>query len=181
MSEILLIDAEQPFADEMVGALSAKGFSVKQVEDGKEGLEYARDNGPALIVLCVELPKMSGYSICNKLKKDASLKGIPLIITSKEATPETFAQHKKLKTRAEDYLIKPFDEGALMEKIGGLISVPEGGANGESAGDDTTSTDAAAVAPGAVHHYLVRARHLCGAGPLGAGSDGVPRSGIACP
>lgn len=133
MSEILLIDAEQPFAGQMVDVLSAKGFSVKQLEDGKEGLEYARDHRPALIVLCVELPKMSGYSICNKLKKDGDLKGIPLIITSKEATPETFAQHKKLKTRAEDYLIKPFDDGALLEKIGGLIEMPAAPAGGAAA------------------------------------------------
>lgn len=127
MSGILLIDAEQPFASDLASALEGRGFAVKQLDDGKEGLDYARDHRPDLIVLCVELPKMSGYSICNKLKKDADLKNIPLIITSKEATPETFAQHKKLKTRAEDYLIKPFDNDALFEKIGALIPMPDGG------------------------------------------------------
>lgn len=133
MGGILLIDAEQPFADQLTGSLQGRGFSVKLLDDGKDGLDYARDNKPDLIILCVELPKMSGYSICNKLKKDNDLKGIPLIITSKEATPETFAQHKKLKTRAEDYLIKPFTDGELVEKIAALdIKVPTGG-NGASA------------------------------------------------
>jgi len=132
MSEILLIDAEQPFAQTMKSALEGKGFSVKQLDDGKDGLEYARSAMPSLIVLCVELPKMSGYSICNKLKKDDDLKGIPLLITSSEATPETFAQHRKLKTRAEDYLIKPFDAPTLIEKIGELIPLPSGGAAAES-------------------------------------------------
>jgi CheY-like chemotaxis protein len=130
---ILLIDAEQPFADQLAGSLKGRGFSVKLLDDGKDGLDYARDNRPDLIVLCVELPKMSGYSICNKLKKDNDLKGIPLIITSKEATPETFAQHKKLKTRAEDYLIKPFSDGELVEKIGTLIALPSGGASASPA------------------------------------------------
>lgn len=139
MGGILLIDAEQPFADQLTGSLKGRGFSVKLLDDGKDGLDYARDNRPDLIVLCVELPKMSGYSICNKLKKDADLKGIPLIITSKEATPETFAQHKKLKTRAEDYLIKPFSDGELVEKIGALIALPSGG-NGAAA--VPTATDA---------------------------------------
>ena len=129
MSGILLIDAEQPFADQMVGALRARGFAVKHLDDGKDGLDFARDTRPDLIVLCVELPKMSGYSICNKLKKDGDLKNIPLLITSKEATPETFAQHKKLKTRAEEYLIKPFSEADLLEKIGSLIPMPAGGAS----------------------------------------------------
>jgi CheY-like chemotaxis protein/predicted nucleic acid-binding Zn-ribbon protein len=132
MSEILLIDAEQPFANTMKSALEGRGFKVKQLDDGKDGLEYAREAAPALIVLCVELPKMSGYSICNKLKKDDDLKSIPLLITSSEATPETFAQHRKLKTRAEDYLIKPFDAASLIEKIGELIPLPEGGQAAES-------------------------------------------------
>ena len=132
MGGILLIDAEQPFADNLVGSLKGRGFHVKLLDDGKDGLDFAKDSRPDLIVLCVELPKMSGYSICNKLKKDNDLKGIPLIITSKEATPETFAQHKKLKTRAEDYLIKPFAEGELIEKIGALIPLPSGGAGADA-------------------------------------------------
>ncbi|MCC7112356.1 MAG: response regulator [Deltaproteobacteria bacterium] len=133
MGGILLIDAEQPFADNLAGSLKGRGFQVKLLDDGKDGLDFAKDSRPDLIVLCVELPKMSGYSICNKLKKDNDLKGIPLIITSKEATPETFAQHKKLKTRAEDYLIKPFSEGELIEKIGALIPLPSGGASADAA------------------------------------------------
>lgn len=133
MSGILFIDAEQPFADQTTSALRSRGFSVTLMDDGKEGLDVAAANRPDLIVLCVELPKMSGYSICNKLKKDNDLKGIPLIITSKEATPETFAQHKKLKTRAEDYLIKPFSEADLLEKIGSLIALPDGSGSGGGA------------------------------------------------
>ncbi|MBM4281584.1 MAG: response regulator [Deltaproteobacteria bacterium] len=128
MAGILFIDAEQPFSDQTAGALRARGYQVKQVDDGKDVLEHALKERPELIVLCVELPKMSGYSICNKLKKDNDLKSIPLIITSKEATPETFAQHKKLKTRAEEYLIKPFTEADLAYKVGGLGILPADGA-----------------------------------------------------
>ncbi|MBN2359987.1 MAG: response regulator [Deltaproteobacteria bacterium] len=122
---ILLIDAEQPFTDNIAGELRRHGLDVTVVGDGKEGLDKARklDPRPALVVLCVELPKMSGYSICNKLKKDDDLKALPLIITSSEATPETFEQHKKLKTRADGYLIKPFDGKALFEQIKALIPV----------------------------------------------------------
>ena len=124
MSGILVIDAEQPFADQTTGALRARGFSVTLMDDGKEGLDVAAADRPDLIVLCVELPKMSGYSICNKLKKDNDLKGIPLIITSKEATAQTFAQHQKLMTRAEGYLIKPFSEAELVETIEALLARP---------------------------------------------------------
>ena len=60
---------------------------------------------------------MSGYAICTRIKKDKSLKEIPLVITSAEATEETFEHHKKLKTRAEEYLRKPFEPEVLIDVL----------------------------------------------------------------
>ncbi|OFX24490.1 MAG: hypothetical protein A2V77_06365 [Anaeromyxobacter sp. RBG_16_69_14] len=124
MSKILLIESDGPFAQDLSTALEARGLEARVTADGKEGLDLAKVDRPDLIVLCVELPKMSGYSVCNKLKKDEQLKSIPLVIISAEATPETFEQHRKLKTRAEGYLIKPFQADALLKTIEGLIEVP---------------------------------------------------------
>lgn len=136
---VLMIDAEQPFANDVAQQLGERGMQVEVLGDGKQGLEKARslDAKPDLIVLCVELPKMSGYSICNKLKKDDNLREIPLIITSSEATPETFEQHKRLKTRADGYLIKPFVQDQIIEEIQKLI--PDAGGDDEGVldlGDD---------------------------------------------
>jgi CheY-like chemotaxis protein len=122
---ILFIESDAPFARAMTAALEEKGFVVRLCADGKEGVDLARDLRPDAIVLCVELPKMSGYSVCNKLKKDDKLRSIPLVIISAEASPETFEQHKKLKTRAEDYLIKPFAGDTLVERLGALVGLPE--------------------------------------------------------
>ena len=95
--KILLIESDGAFAHEMSAAIEARGCAARVTADGKEGLDLARVDRPDLIVLCVELPKMSGYSVCNKLKKDDELRSIPLLIISAEATPETFDQHRKLK------------------------------------------------------------------------------------
>jgi CheY-like chemotaxis protein len=119
---ILLIESDAAFAREISAALEARGFAVRTSGDGKEGLDLARDLRPDAVVLCVELPRMSGYSVCNKLKKDDALRSIPLLVISAEATPETFEQHRKLKTRAEDYLIKPFPPETLAERVVALTS-----------------------------------------------------------
>ena len=60
---------------------------------------------------------MNGFSVCNKLKKDPALKDVPLIIMSSESSDETFEQHRKLRTRAEDYVHKPIAFGELLEHI----------------------------------------------------------------
>src|SRR5512136_16215 len=122
---VLLIESDSTFARNMAVALESRGFGVRTSPDGKEGVELARALHPDCVVLCVELPGLSGYSWCNRLKKDEALKSIPLLITSSEATPETFEQHRKLKTRAEDYLIKPFPPETLVERIGVLVGLPE--------------------------------------------------------
>ena len=126
---ILLIENDAPFAEEMSGALEAMGFRVRMTGDGKEGLDLARDLRPDAIVLCVELPRLSGYSICNKLKKDEVLRSIPLLLTSSEATEEVFEDHRKLKVRAEDYLIKPYVSAVLLDKLAALIGLPQAGAS----------------------------------------------------
>ncbi len=124
--KILLIENDPAFAATISGSLEASGFEVRATGDGKEGLDLARDWAPEAVVLCVELPSLSGYLVCQKLKKDEVLKQVPLVLTSAEATEETFEKHKTLKARADDYLLKPYEPEALLEKLGALIGLPEG-------------------------------------------------------
>src|SRR5512136_2847037 len=135
---VLLIESDTSFARAMSAALELRGYGVRTSPDGKEGFELARALHPDCVVLCVELPGLSGYSWCNRLKKDADLKAIPLVITSSEATQETFDQHRKLKTRAEYYLLKPFPPDTLVERVGALVGMPEAAAAraSELPGDD---------------------------------------------
>src|SRR5512145_1955482 len=123
--KILLIESDLPFAEELTSALEARGLEVRVTGDGREGYELSKEWGPDAIVLCVELPGMSGYVICQKLKKDEALKSIPLVITSAEATPETFEKHRTLKVRAEDYLLKPFSATNLLASLGSFFELPE--------------------------------------------------------
>lgn len=124
--KILLIENDAAFAGELSRALEASGFEPHVSADGKDALDLARELAPEAIVLCVELPGMSGYLVCQKLKKDEALRGVPLVLTSAEATEETFEKHRTLKARADEYMLKPFEPAALVEKLGALVGLPEG-------------------------------------------------------
>lgn len=140
MPHVLIIDSEAPVADSIKASLESRGATVHVTGDGAQGLEYARGNAVDAIVLCVELNRGSGYSVCNKLKKDAQLSTVPLVLTSSQATEETFEQHKKLRTRAEAYLRKPFEGSVLVATLSEFISLGGGAEDSEmevSAGDLT--------------------------------------------
>jgi CheY-like chemotaxis protein len=116
--DVLIIEAEVDVAATVSDALRQRGLSTRITADGKEGLDLAQQRRPDAIVLCAELPRMSGYSICAKLKKDPELKTVPLLFTSSEASESTFEHHKKLKVRADEYLSKPFDVSQLVTLLG---------------------------------------------------------------
>lgn len=123
-ASILVIDPEEGFTTPLVEELKKQGFEASSVMDGKAGLARASSDKPAAIVLCVELGKMSGYTICARLKKDEVLRSIPLVITSADRrTQEDFPNHRTKKTRADAYLSKPFAASELVDVLGNLIDL----------------------------------------------------------
>ncbi len=121
--KIVLIESDTAFSLRIRADFEARGFSVFESSDGKASIDLVKRERPDLVVLAVELSAgQSGYIVCGKLKKDEELKKIPIIITGKD--PEGFESHKRLKARAEDYLKKPFEFHALLEKVGALIGLP---------------------------------------------------------
>jgi CheY-like chemotaxis protein len=121
---ILLIDSDESFAQGLAAAANAGGFRASTATNSEQGMALARQEGPDLIVVCVEAQPTNGYMLCTRLKKDEHLKAIPVILTSANATPDSFEKHKKLKTRAEDYLIKPFGAQAMLQMAARLLGVP---------------------------------------------------------
>jgi len=120
---VILIDSDANLNQFLDRELGRYGFRVESFADANEVMARSQDL-PQLVVLCID-PKRAGWAVCNRLRKSSNLKGIPLIVTSAEATEKDFEDHKKLKTRAEDYLHKPFAADALAQKIGDLIGMPE--------------------------------------------------------
>jgi DNA-binding response OmpR family regulator len=133
---LLCVEPDDEAVEEIRSALEPFGFQVSNIPNGEAAIEWARQHGPQLIIVSVE-PRKVGYAVCNKLKRSQELQAIPLILTSAEETPQTFEQHKKLKSRADEYLLKPFSPDELVDKVGTLIHLqpPAGDRNGAGADD----------------------------------------------
>jgi CheY-like chemotaxis protein len=140
---ILLIDSDESFSADLVSAITARGFTATAATDSEQGMSLAKEEVPDLIVVCVEAQPTNGYMLCTRLKKDEQLKGIPVILTSANATADSFEKHKKLKTRAEEYLIKPFEPQEILDKASALLGVEPPGGDEEilSVEDESISID----------------------------------------
>lgn len=123
MTKVLIFESDREFAQILSLGLRGYGCEVSLVEDGEEGIEAASNNKPDLILLTIELPRMNGFSVCNKLKRNADLKSVPLALLSSEATEETFEQHKRLRTRADAYVHKPITVDDLVTQLSGLLTL----------------------------------------------------------
>jgi CheY-like chemotaxis protein len=120
---ILIVESDTALSATLREALEARGFAAQETSDGKGSVELIRREQPALVVLAVDLSAgQNGYLICGKLKKDDELKGVPIIIIG---NPDGFAQHRKLKAHADDYVAKPVNADELVERVGNLIGFPE--------------------------------------------------------
>ena len=121
--KVLIIESDSAFAQEASEALRQRGVETTIVEDGEKGMEAARAERPDALILSVELGDrpQAGFSICNRIKKDEVLKEIPLLLVSANATEEAFEQHRKLRTRADQYLRKPFALDPFLEAMEALL------------------------------------------------------------
>lgn len=118
---ILFFESEVGFAGTVKAHFERLGYGVQVVEDGPTGLQVAEEEPPDLILLTIELHGMNGFLACKRIKKSAALAEVPLVILSSEATEDTFAQHQKLRTRAEAYFHKPVPMTALQATVEELI------------------------------------------------------------
>lgn len=117
-THVLIVEGDAALSARMRGALEERGFSVEETTDGRTCIELARRLRPACVVLAVDLPAgQNGYILCGKFKKDEELKALPVAIVG---SPEGFAQHSKLKNRADAYLAKPLQPDEFAASIAEL-------------------------------------------------------------
>jgi len=119
----LSVDADSLFAAQAQAALEAAGFAVVVRDDAP--IDTLRRLRPQVVVVNVELPRGSGYSICNRVRRDKELFETPILLTSLEASDEGFRRHATTPDRADDYAAKPLDGPSLVARVQGLARLAE--------------------------------------------------------
>jgi CheY-like chemotaxis protein len=105
-------------------ALTPYGFQIKNITNGEQAIDWGKKHPPELLIVCVE-PRKVGYAICNKVKRSPELKDVPLILISAEETQQTFDQHRKLRSHADEYILKPLQKNELVNKVKDLVKLPD--------------------------------------------------------
>ena len=116
---IAIVDDDPSLCELASDVLEQAGHVTWTAESGEEALTRARADAPALVVLDVCLPRLSGYEVCRRLRVDLG-DTLPILFISGERT-ESFDRVAGLLVGGDDYLIKPFAPDELVARVHALL------------------------------------------------------------
>lgn len=118
-TEILLLAGSLTQADTLKDILEPKNYHLTIAHHSREALDQIRQKRPVLIISEVISPEMDGYKLCQSIKTDNSLKDILVVLLIDPADPRDII--KGLEVGADDFIIKPYDERILLDKLEDLL------------------------------------------------------------
>ncbi len=102
------------------GVLQASGFEVDLQGSAEDGLRRARERPPAVILVDVELPGMSGFEFVEQVQADAGLRQLPVVLVTTRGSPED--RRRGMEAGARGYVVKEaFDERSFLSLVRGLL------------------------------------------------------------
>ena len=120
---ILIVDDNETNRDILATRLATQGYELSQAADGEEALVAAKEQLPDLILLDVMMPKLDGVEVCRRLKGDASLPFMPIILVTAKADSKDVVAG--LEAGADEYLTKPIDQMALLARVKSVLRLKE--------------------------------------------------------
>lgn len=121
--KILVVDDNSTNVELICMHLKAFPYQIIKAYDGDQALQMVEEEKPDLILLDLMMPKISGYEVCQKLKKDQKTALIPIIIIT--ALRELDDKIKAMELGADDFLIKPFNKLELTTRIKSLLRLKQ--------------------------------------------------------
>ena len=120
---ILVVDDVAENLELLARNLQRLGYKVLLATSGAQALEIAHAKLPELILLDVQMPGMSGFEVCTKLKEDESTKHIPIIFITAKTEQDSVVEAFSL--GAVDYVLKPFYNEELFARVNTHLRLKE--------------------------------------------------------
>jgi len=114
-ADILVVDDTPSNLDLLTEILKSNGYKVRPVTGGVAALQVAKNQPPDLILLDINMPGMNGYEVCQRLKADEVLKGIPVLFIS--ALGDTADKVTAFQCGGVDYITKPFWTEEVLARV----------------------------------------------------------------
>jgi two-component system, OmpR family, alkaline phosphatase synthesis response regulator PhoP len=119
MNKILLIDDEPDILEFLSYNLKKENYLVFTAENGRSGIEIAKEEKPDLIILDVMMPGMDGMETCAEIRKQPKLKNT--LIDFLTARSEDYSQIAGFDVGADDYISKPIKPKVLLSRVKALL------------------------------------------------------------
>ncbi len=120
-ARVLIADDNPANVDILQTRLAVHGYELLTAADGEEALALAREKHPDLVLLDVMMPKLDGFEVCRRLKADASLPFMPVILVTARAESKDVVGG--LEAGADEYLTKPVDQAALVARVKSMLRI----------------------------------------------------------
>jgi two-component system, sensor histidine kinase and response regulator len=117
--KILIVEDSQENVDLLLYFLRPQGYEILTAMDGEAGLTMVEEKRPDLILLDIMLPKLDGFSVCERIKGDRRTKFIPIIMIT--ALKELKDKIRSLEVGADDFITKPFENIELLARVKSLL------------------------------------------------------------
>ena len=116
---VLVVDDEPDIVALVAYHLAKSGYRVATAANGRDALDVVRRERPALVVLDLMLPDLSGYEVLEQLRADEATRHVAvLMLTARREEPDRI---RGLSLGADDYLTKPFSPQELVLRVGAIL------------------------------------------------------------
>src|ERR687896_2591111 len=116
---VLVVDDVPANRELLEGHLDDLGYDVRQARDGLEALDAIAAEEPDLILLDIDMPRLDGISVCERLKAHPIRRLIPIVILTASSDRDT--RLRGIAAGADDFLSKPFDAKELLVRARVLL------------------------------------------------------------
>ena len=119
MKRVLVVEDDPDIVELISHYLSAEGFQVESVADGRRALELVRGGSYGLLILDLQLPGLDGLSVCSELRRDKRTSALPIVMLT--ARGDEADRVVGLEVGADDYVVKPFSPKELVARVRALL------------------------------------------------------------